>query len=263
MQDLTVALVQMDIRWEDPGENIRNIEILLSSLKKIPDLVVLPEMFTTGFSMQVERCSETTEGPSVTFLKRMAAEMGCVFTATVLTEDQGRFYNRMYWVKPDRSFEYYDKRHLFSMAGEHHRITQGTKHRIVDLKGWKINLQVCYDLRFPVWSRNTYSDGRYAYDVLIYVANWPERRKVAYLALLPARAIENTAFVVWVNRVGEDGNGVQHSGDSMAVSPTGRILASCEQGREHVVDVTLQAAELDDLRRKFRIGPDWDRFQIL
>ncbi len=262
MTDLKVTLVQSDIVWESRDENLENFSSKLDSIKENPDLIILPEMFATGFSMNVMKCAEKEDGRIVNWLKNEAKSKNSVVTGSVLIEDNGKYYNRMFWMKPDGSYETYDKRHLFRMGKEHLTMSQGNERKIVELNGWKINLQICYDLRFPVWSKNRYNNGEYEYDVLLYVANWPEVRKAAYLSLIPARAIENQCYVIWVNRTGYDGNGVLHSGDSMIADPYGKIIAQANPGTEQFVSVTLSKQKLEDFRKKFAVGMDWDNFYI-
>ncbi|MBN1339358.1 MAG: nitrilase family protein [Bacteroidales bacterium] len=262
MQDLKITLVQTGIQWEDPAENIGRLEQKLSALNEKPDVIVLPEMFSTGFTMEVEKCAETMDGLSVDFMKRKSNETGCALTGSVLIREDNRFYNRMLWVTPDNKVEMYDKRHLFSMGGEHVMMSAGKSRKVVELNGWRIRLLVCYDLRFPVWCRNIFRDGKYDYDVLICIANWPLIRRDAYLALLPARAIENVSYMVWVNRTGMDGKGIAHSGNSMAIDPKGRMIAQAEADEDCLVTVQLSGEELTGFRDNFRVGPDWEQFSI-
>lgn len=262
MTDLKVTLVQSDIIWENRDENLEKFSSKLNRINEKPDLIILPEMFATGFSMNVKKCAEKEDGVIAGWLKEKAEKMGCVITGSVLIEDKGKYYNRMFWMKPDGSYETYDKRHLFRMGKEHLTMSQGIARKIVELNGWKINLQICYDLRFPVWSKNRYNNGEYEYDVLLYVANWPEVRKAAYLSLIPARAIENQCYVIWVNRTGYDGNNIFHSGDSLIADPYGKIITQAEPGTEQFVKTTLSKQKLVDFRKKFTVGMDWDRFDI-
>jgi len=196
------------------------------------------------------------------WLREKAKKLNCVLAGSLLIRDKGKFYNRYVWINPDGSYDHYNKRHLFSMAGENKTMSAGKELRIVQLKGWKIALQVCYDLRFPVWSKNTYNEEGHAYDILIYIANWPEIRKDAYQKLLPARAIENQSYVVWVNRVGKDGNGVSHTGDTGVFDPSGNSLIMADSGSEQTLHTTLSFDSLMKQRSGFRIGPDWDAFRI-
>ncbi len=262
MQDLNIALIQADLAWEDIPGNLEAFESRIESVDPGTHLVVLPEMFSTGFSMDVEALAETPDGRAMEWLRKKAAERGCVVAGSILTRDAGKYYNRFTWMRPDGTHDHYDKRHLFSMGGEDRTMAAGNRLTIVELNDWKACLQVCYDLRFPVWSRNTYDDGQHAYDLLIYVSNWPEARKKAYQALLPARAIENQAYVVWVNRVGTDGKGVYHSGDSAVYDPSGNVVAKAGEGKEEVLHACLSAEVLSEHRSGFRVGPDWDVFSI-
>jgi omega-amidase len=262
MQDLNVTLVQSDIIWEDVQKNLAGFEQKLKRFDHKPDLVVLPEMFSTGFTMNVEKYAETIDGIALNWMKESAAKLNSVIAGSVLIVDQRKYFNRLFWVKPDGTFGYYNKRHLFSMAGEQLKMAQGQEKKIATLKDWNFNLQICYDLRFPVWSKNNFSKGKFAYDVLVYVANWPEIRRHAYKSLLVARAIENQCYIIWVNRVGYDNNGIFHSGDSMVVDPAGTIIALAKSGREEIIHASLSRQVLDELRNKFKFGQDWDRFTI-
>lgn len=262
MQDLNVILIQTLIHWEDPEANRTMFDQICAGIVEPVDLIVLPEMFNTGFTMNADSCSEPINGPTVQWMKEKARSLQCVVTGSILTEEKGRYYNRMYWVSPNGDFEYYDKRHLFRMGNEHKTMTQGNIQKIVDLKGWKVCLQVCYDLRFPVWSMNRFHEGDYAYDLLIYVANWPAVRRNAYLSLLPARAIENQAYVLWVNRVGPDGGGVDHSGDTMAIDPYGNLIKQAIGSNTELVNFKIKWQTLKDFRSKFMVGLDWDELDI-
>jgi len=262
MQDLKVALIQSDIVWEDIAENLLHFDRKIGQLDNHHDLVVLPEMFSTGFTMNVEKCAETINGSALAWMKEKAKAMNCIVAGSLLIADEGKYYNRMFCVKPDGSFHFYNKRHLFSMAGEQRKISHGKDKTITTLNGWNFSLQICYDLRFPVWSRNKLTDGKFDYDVLLYVANWPEIRSHAYKSLLVARAIENQAYVIWVNRVGYDGNRVYYSGDSMVIDPSGNMIEQAVSGAEENITALLSRNKLDDHRDKFRFSADWDKFTI-
>jgi predicted amidohydrolase len=259
MEHLRVSLVQTDLEWENKSANLKTISKLLESLKGLCDLVVLPEMFSTGFSMRPEKWAEQPEGESFEFLKHWAKTLHTAVAGSVITVEDQKFYNRAYFVKPDGTYFVYNKRHLFRMAGEHQHYAEGTEHQIFEYLGWKINLQVCYDLRFPVWSRNVNS----AYDVLIYMANWPERRSNPWKILLRARAIENLAYVVGVNRIGKDGNGIEHSGDSALIDFKGDELSHIEAHKSHVETVTISRSDLLDFRQKFPAHLDADLFGVI
>lgn len=262
MQNLKLSIIQADLAWEDSRENLKRFDAKISGINLPTDLIVLPEMFNTGFTMHAEKCAEEEDEPTMQWLKEKAGNLSCIVAGSILIKEEGNYYNRFVWMRPDGTYDHYDKRHRFSMVGEHKVMSAGNSRKIVELKGWKINLQVCYDLRFPVWSKNTFGEGEYAYDLLVYIANWPEVRKGAYTKLLPARAIENQSYVVWVNRVGNDANGIYHSGDSGVYDLIGHQIASTEPGSEGVVQVSLSAEHLLNQRSKFRFGPDWDTFSI-
>jgi len=258
MQDLNVTLLQAELVWQDPNANRRRFAEQLSALAGSTDLVVLPEMFTTGFTMQPERLAEPADGPTLQWLREQAAGIRAVITGSVAVMDAGRFYNRLYWVRPDGSYECYDKRHLFRMGGEHEHYTAGTHTIITELHGWKICPLVCYDLRFPVWSRRR---AELEYDVLIYVANWPSVRRYPWQTLLRARAIENQAYCIGVNRYGADGLGYEHSGDSVVLDFMGQPMVSApEQAWQG--SATLSYASLQKFRQKFPAHLDADGFHL-
>jgi omega-amidase len=257
MQDLAITLVQTTLHWHDPAANRQMLAQKLAGLTEPTDLIVLPEMFTTGFSMDAPQLAEKPDGPTLDWLKGQAAKHKAVITGSLITEENGRYYNRLIWMRPDGSFEHYDKRHLFRMAGEDQVYTAGTSRLVVTLKGWRICPLICYDLRFPVWSRNTGPD----YDLLLYVANWPAKRSLAWRTLLPARAIENLAYVVGVNRVGEDGKAIPYSGDSAVYQPTGEI--TWQQSHEEIIQtVKISHKTLTDYRQSFPAHLDADSFTL-
>ncbi|WP_161889880.1 amidohydrolase [Pontibacter russatus] len=255
--DLRVTIVQTQLHWQDAGANRTMFSGKLAAAAPQTDLIVLPEMFTTGFSMEAAALAEEAEGPTLSWMQQEARKHRAVVTGSVMVQGQGKFFNRLYWVRPDGSHALYDKRHLFRMAKEHHTYTAGTERLIVELNGWSICPLVCYDLRFPVWSRNTGS----GYDLLLYVANWPQARSLAWRTLLQARAIENLAYVVGVNRVGTDGNNHPYSGDSAIIHPKGHHLLETSQA-EGVHTVTLSKQELTDFREAFPAHRDADGFQL-
>lgn len=262
MQDLKIVLVQADLAWEEPDKNIKKFDKLISRIKYNPDVIILPEMFSAGFTMNVEKYAEHVDGLSFQWMKKNASLKNCAFAGSILIVEKEKYFNRFFWVNPDGSFEFYNKRHLFSMAGEDQIMTRGQEKKIISYKGWKLNLQVCYDLRFPVWSKNNYTSCGHDYDVLLYIANWPEIRNEAYKKLLPARAIENQAFVVWVNRVGTDGKGIYHTGDSMVIDPCGKVILQVGPGKEETSTGMLSRQFLDNFRNKFKVGLDWDEYHI-
>lgn len=253
---LKIALVQAKLTWEDAAENRRHfIELLARCEGK--DLVVLPEMFSTGFHMKPLNLAEKMDGRTVSWLRDMSARYNCVITGSLIIEEEGKFYNRLIWANNGNIDGHYDKRHLFRMAGEHHEYTGGSRKTLFEINNWKILPLICYDLRFPVWSRNVDQ-----HDLMLYVANWPEARRQAWNRLLPARAIENQCFVIGVNRVGIDGNDISYSGDSTIIDPLGDYVVAPLQNTEEVRTATLNKDLLNGLREKFPVHMDADRFTI-
>lgn len=314
MSSLTITTIQPDLVWEDQAANLQRLEQKILSIPDPTELVILPEMFSTGFSMRPENLAEPMDGPTVTWMRDIAARRRIILTGSVIIREGDRYYNRLIWMLPNGEYGCYDKRHRFAFAGEDDHYTAGHKRLIGSVKGWRILLLVCYDLRFPIWSRQTpadhVSDGNptaepsgsrpahpgsrqtpaesapdqlasagltqaarsrqtpagsvepdLEYDCILYVANWPERRSLAWKTLLQARAIENQAFVIGVNRVGNDGNGIYHSGDSMIIDPLGEILYH-GHGREETHTQTLQKEKLNEIRTKFPFWRDADHFTI-
>lgn len=255
MRDLNVTLVQQALAWQDAGANRARFAELLAPLAGRTDLVVLPEMFTTGFSMRAAGLAEDMAGPTVEWLRTTAARLGAVVTGSLIVDDDG-YRNRLLWARPDGTLAAYDKRHLFRMAREHEHYAAGGTRVVVELRGWRVLPLVCYDLRFPVWSRN-----RADYDLALYVANWPAVRRYAWSTLLRARAIENLCYVVGVNRVGTDGAGIEYAGDSAALDPLGQPLAELGAAPA-VTQVTLSAEALADHRRRFPAHLDADAFRL-
>ena len=257
MKALSITLVQADIVWEDKSENLENYQRLLKGLSGMTDLVVLPEMFSTGFSMNCTDLAETNDGETIMSVKTWSAVFGFAIAGSFMAKDGlGNIYNRGFFVTPEGLTYFYDKRHLFRMGNEHNIFVPGKKQLIVSYKGWNINLIICYDLRFPVWSRNVDN----AYDLLICSANWPEVRNSVWEILLKARAIENQSYVCGVNRVGEDGNGLKHSGNSMLINPKGEVLPGFPLTGQTAKTYTIDKQVLDDFRRKFPVWQDADRF---
>ena len=262
MSKLTFTLMQADLHWEDKEANLRMFEERINGLQQKTQVVVLPEMFSTGFSMKPEQLAETMEGTTVQWMKKTAAEKKIILTGSVIIKENGHYYNRLLWMLPNGQYGQYDKRHLFAFAGEDQHYTGGTQRLIASVNGWKINLLVCYDLRFPAWARQQFDSNRnFEYDVLIYVANWPEKRSLAWKTLLQARAIENQCYVVGVNRVGKDGNEIYHSGDSMVIDPLGEVLYH-KTREEDVHTITLDKEHLQQIREKFPFWRDADSFEI-
>jgi omega-amidase len=262
MKDLKISIVQCDLQWEQPEANRAHIQSLLDDNSFSSDLIVLPEMFTTGFSMNTSLVAEVHHENMTTlaWMRALSKEHDAVVCGSISIKDQDQFYNRLYWVRPDESFSHYDKRHTFSFAREDQFYERGSSRIIEVWRGWKICPLICYDLRFPVWSRNGLENGEPLYDVLVYVANWPEARREPWMKLQFARAIENQAYLASCNRIGVDGKGISYTGDSMILSPKGDVIVSSEPGVESILNVELSAEELLDFRKKFPVLHDADTF---
>ena len=263
MDELKIALIQSDIGWEDPGKNLAMFSGIIATQVHDPvDLIFLPEMFNTGFTANPAKCAEKMDGPSVRFLQEVAKLRNCTMMTSILIQDGKTFTNRQVTVTPDGICHYSDKRHLFRLSEEFYHLRQGKKKVIENVQGWNILPLICYDLRFPVWSKNTYTEGKYTYDLLVYLSTWPASRSEVWKSLLVARAIENLSFVVGVNRIGSDGFGTDHSGDSMVINPKGQVIVAAKPGEERVDEVTLTMKELLKTRESFPFGQDWDQFTI-
>ena len=257
MQDfLNVTIIQTHLAWENPIENRSHFDTLLTSLKDT-HLVVLPEMFTTGFTMNAEQASEISEGETLAWLQQWAKRINAAITGSVAVNENGNYYNRLYFVYPDGSFKTYDKKHLFTLANEHHTYNAGKERLIVEYLGWKICPLVCYDLRFPVWARNTED-----YDALIYVANWPKIRTHAWDTLLKARAIENISYCIGVNRIGLDGNGYEYVGHSAVYNTLGELVSSEELETNLLQTVTLEKSHITKTRSHLKFLQDRDAFTL-
>ena len=253
---MKVTIIQSNLVWENVDENLKRFSEKINSIKEHTDLIVLPEMFATGFSMKPEIFAKH-EKLQLDWLSEHAKKKNAVLTGSIITERNGNYFNSLIWMNPDGAYKQYDKRHLFTFAGEDNHYTAGNESISVSINDWRIKPLICYDLRFPVWSRN-----KQDYDVLIYVANWPERRSDAWKTLLKARAIENQAYVIGVNRLGEDGNGIYHSGDSAVIDPKGNIISKTKAHKESVETVSISLDELNAFRDKFPVGNDADDFII-
>ncbi len=259
MADLKVTLVQTSLLWEQPEANRKHFEALLKNQKKgSTHLYVLPEMFTSGFTMNAEAVAEKMDGPTVTWMADLAQRKNSVICGSVIIKVKKNFYNRLIWMRPDGNASYYDKRHLFRMANEQNTYTAGKKTLEVELQGWSVRPLVCYDLRFPVWSR---TDG--TVDLMIFVANWPKQRNFAWSQLLVARAIENQCYMVGLNRIGRDEKNIEYSGESVVLDPWGNKLSSTKSGSSSVETVTLNLKKLKDFRKSFPVFMDADKFKIL
>jgi predicted amidohydrolase len=286
MSTLTVTTIQTDLCWEDKTANLRMLEEKIDGIAVHTELVVLPEMFSTGFSMRPQELAEGMDGPAIAWMRSVAARKKIILTGSLIIEEAGQYFNRLIWMLPNGQFGYYDKRHRFAYAGENDRYTAGHKRFVASVKRWRVLLLICYDLRFPVWSRQqggaeagptsaaataaarvpasagtSPTPTALEYDLIVYVANWPERRSLAWKTLLQARAIENQAYVVGVNRVGEDGQKILHAGDSMIIDPLGETLYHAAAGEE-VFTQTLTKERLETVRERFPFWRDADHFHI-
>lgn len=260
INNLKITAIQTAIFWENPEQNLAHFDTLIDQQTDKTDLIVLPEVFNTGFPVDPERFAETTEGETIAWMRRKAQEKQCVVCGSLLLNENGCYYNSFVWMRPNGSFELYHKRHAFKLGGEE-QICSGEKELIVRLNGWKIKLFICYDIRFPVWSRNRFVNNEFAYDLAIYIANWPASRAFVWNQLLIARAIENQSYVLGVNRIGTDGNGLKYSGDSKLIDAKGAIIADFGMD-EQIINLEINQETLQDFRQKFCVGKDWDQFNF-
>jgi predicted amidohydrolase len=258
MKNLKVTIIQSDLKWEDSKTNIENFSNKIDNIKEDTNLIVLPEMFSTGFSMNPEKFDRELAESSISFMQKKAFEKNAIIVGSVIFKENDKYFNRLIWMQPNGKFDFYDKRHLFSFAGEDKHYSSGNKNLICKIGDWRVKPLICYDLRFPVWSRN-----KNDYDLLIYIANWPERRIDAWDTLLKARAIENQAYVVGVNRIGKDINEIEHSGNSQIIDPKGNVISVTKPHEENTETIELNFDELTDFRNKFRVSDDADTFNIL
>lgn len=261
MSTLTITTIQSDLVWEEKSANLRILEQKIAGIEEKTEVVVLPEMFSTGFSMNPGLLAETMDGETIQWMQRISNQNNIIVTGSIIIKENENYYNRLVWMLPNGQHGHYDKRHLFAFGEEDKHYSPGNKRLIASVKGWKINLQVCYDLRFPVWARQQPSDTGPEYDVLIYVANWPERRSYAWKTLLCARAIENQCYVIGVNRVGSDANNIYYSGNTLVIDPLGQVLYHMAD-EEDIFTITLQKEKLDEVRTKFPFWKDADSFNI-
>ncbi len=263
MQDLKITLIQSDLHWEDVDANLSMFEEKIWQIGRSTDVIVLPEMFTTGFSMAASKLAEHMNMKTFKWMRQMADQTGALILGSYIVRVHDKYFNRLLWMEPGGNYRTYDKRHLFRMANEHKTYSPGESLLVANWKGWKICPLVCYDLRFPVWTRNRWDReaDTLAYDVAIYVANWPTARIDAWDTLLRARAIENLSYVVGVNRIGIDGAGVEHNGRSAVVSPKGEPIFTIE-GTEAIHTVELNANSLHAFRHRFPSHQDADDFTV-
>jgi len=266
MEDLRITIIQTELHWENPSANLKMFGDYLDSIVAHTDIIVLPEMFTTGFTMNASANAEMMNarpdafgGETIEWMKSWSKKKNCIITGSLIIHEDGNYFNRLIWMKPDGNSETYDKRHLFRLSGEEKIFSHGNIKLITTVKGWRICPLVCYDLRFPVWSRRTAEEN---YDVLIYVANWPERRISAWKQLLPARAIENQSYVVGVNRIGKDGSGVEHPGESAVINYRGEKISSTESNKQSVETISLSYSDLENFRKLHPFHLDADEFEL-
>ncbi|HPN84322.1 MAG TPA: amidohydrolase [Victivallales bacterium] len=257
MNNIRISYIQADLVWEDSRANLKRFECYLKQIKDV-DLVILPEMFNTGFSANVKKLAQSQDGKLTQWLMFQSKSFNFAIMGSAIIEDSGKYYNRLLMASPDGELRYYDKRHLFRMGGEDESFDSGRRVEIFNYLGWRIRPLICYDLRFPVWSRNVNN-----YDLLIYVANWPAVRSEVWKTLLKARAIENQSYVVGVNRVGSDGMKINYSGNSMVVDPKGNAISEIAENTEGFNKITLSLDELIKFREKFPVHLDADDFKIL
>lgn len=258
MHPLKISIVQTDIAWENKQENLRMLREKLHALRGTTEIVVLPEMFSTGFTMKSRELAEPVSGITVRILKELAADFQLALCGSFICSERSNYYNRAFFITPEGEEYYYDKRHLFRMGNEAEHFSAGNNKLIISYRGWNICLLVCYDLRFPVWSRNVNNE----YDLLIYMASWPQARRLAWDTLLCARALENMCYVCGVNRIGVDGNKLIYNGGSVVFSAKGEVLASVPDGEEGIETVSLSLISLQQLRDKFPVWKDADAFRL-
>jgi omega-amidase len=261
MQDLIITLVQSNPAWQKVDINLPYYETLLNEKDLETDLIVLPEMFSTGFTMHSAAMAEPMEGKTHNWMREQASKLDAVVCGSVIIKENNNYYNRLLWVEADGNTRFYDKKHLFRMANENEFYSAGNKHLTVQFKGWKIRPLVCYDLRFPVWSRNRVSNNEFDYDILLYVANWPQARVAAWDTLLKARAMENNAYTIGVNRVGKDEKEINYNGHSAIYNPKGEEVGWAGE-KEGILTTKVEKLPLDNFRAKFPSYLDADNFDI-
>lgn len=254
---LNICCVQSEIIWEHPKANADHYDTLFQSIPKGADLIVLPEMFMTGFSMNAEHCAESMDGASIQWMENKAKQYNCALMGSLIIREETNYFNRLLFVYPNGKIRYYDKRHLFTLAGEDKVYTSGKEILVLDYLGWNICPMICYDLRFPAWARNTKG-----YDVLLFVANWPKPRIDAWDTLLKARAIENMSYVIGVNRVGQDHNGLEYVGHSQGFDALGNRLNERNEPKQKIMTIRLNKTKLQETRNQFQFLNDRDFFTI-
>ncbi|MCK5816124.1 MAG: amidohydrolase [Flavobacteriaceae bacterium] len=254
---LNIASIQTAILWESPQGNIKKYSSMIDSISEDIDLIILPEMFATGFSRSPKKCAESMNGISVSWMKQIAGDKNTAIMGSLIIKESGNYFNRLVFIHPNGSIETYDKRHLFTFAGEDKVYTAGAKRTMINYKGWKIFPLICYDLRFPVWSRNDDN-----FDLLVYIANWPKSRIYAWDTLLKARAIENMCYTIGVNRIGSDENNLEYVGHTQTIDMLGKVISDSIENKEMMVESTLNKKDLITTREKFQFLNDKDSFSI-
>lgn len=254
---ISITLAQIDLFWEDPVRNLDHITKLIEESTETSDIIILPETFTTGFSMRAHHLAEKMDGSSVIWMKRTAEKTGSAICGSLIIKENNHFFNRFIFTTPEGELFHYNKRHLFSIGGEKKSFTAGSQRKIINYLGWRIGLYICYDLRFPVWSRN-----RNDTDLMLFTANWPMPRNLAWETLLGARAVENQVYVAGINRIGSDGNGIKYIGKSRLIDPLGNYILTPEFPIENLFRSEIALSELLDLRKKFPVAEDADLFEI-
>lgn len=257
MEDLKITLIQTELIWENPKANRKKFSRKIEGIKEKSDLILLPEMFPTGFSMNAEELAEETDGASLSWMRKHSKSKNAAIAGSVIVKDHGKYYNRLYFVLPNGDYKIYDKRHLFTLAHEEKTYSPGKKKLIINYKGWKISPLICYDLRFPVWARNVED-----YDLLFYIANWPDKRIPAWDALLKARSVENICYTAGLNRLGTDKNGNDYNGHSAIYDPLGQKLPTQNWEKELTQTITLNKSHLKESRKRFQFLNDQDSFTI-
>lgn len=258
MNPLKITLVQAYLFWENIDKNLQNLSLKLTDIREKTDLIILPEMFTTGFSMNAQQLAEEMGGKTMKWMQEKAYKFDAVVTGSIIIKENNQYYNRLIWMNPDGSYQKYDKKHLFTLAKEEKTYTAGKERPIFELNGWKILPSICYDLRFPVWLRNRKEE----YDLLLNVANWPEKRAKHWQTLIPARAIENQCFIIALNRVGHDGNEIYYSGDSTCLDPNGRVVYY-KRDEEDLYTFTIHKDDITKTRKEMPFLKDADNFKII
>lgn len=260
MQDLTISMIQTHVAWEDPETNLSHFGDKIAGIEENTDLIILPEMFNTAFTMDARNNAEYMDGSTMAWMAQIAGKKDAVICGSLIIREGDEYFNRLIWMRPDGSYDTYDKKHLFRMGEEHKNFKPGTKKLITEIKGWKVLPLICYDLRFPVWSKNTFKDDTYEFDLMVYVTNWPSTRSLAFTSLLRARAIENMAYSAGSNRIGSDGKQYDFDGMAMVAAPDGEIILDLGKDMDKTDSVTLDPKPMLELRSRLGVGYDWDKF---